>query len=83
MHLYRAIHIDQSTASPRYHWSSTKVKAAYKHDHLIDYTKYFNYMIENNFPFIVMAGEYDMLDGAKGQQEYMRQILSVSSDFWN
>jgi hypothetical protein len=32
MHLYRAIHIDQSFKKPRYNWSNSKVKKALSAD---------------------------------------------------
>jgi len=48
------------------------VSLAYRSDGLVDYTWYYSYLIEADFPLIVMAGEYDMKDGAKGQSEWMK-----------
>jgi hypothetical protein len=36
-------------------------------------------LIENNYPLIVMAGEYDMRDGAAGQVKWMRENLQIDS----
>lgn len=31
---------------------------------------------------MVMAGEFDMQDGIAGQYVWMKQLLNVSSSFW-
>jgi len=33
-------------------------------DGLLDYSWYYSYLIESQQPLIIMAGEYDMKDGA-------------------
>jgi len=30
---------------------------------LVDFSSYYNYLIQENIPLIVMAGEFDMRDG--------------------
>lgn len=63
--LYKTIHIDQSTKSPIYNWDSDSVDKGYASDNLLDYSWYYDYLITNNFPLIVLAGEFDARDGAK------------------
>jgi hypothetical protein len=57
--LFRAIHIDHSYKRPVWEGNNNGVKVAYGPDNLIDYTVYYNYLLEVNYPFIVMAGEFD------------------------
>lgn len=81
--LYAAIHVSDSTKTPKFQFSAEEVDLAYKPGNLIDYSWYYNYLIEANFPFIVMAGEFDMKDGAAGQMHWMKQTLtSLNDDFW-
>ena len=81
--IYEAIHIDSSTKSPVFQFSSPEVAAAYKADGLTDYTWYYSYLIDIGYPLIVMAGEYDMKDGANGQTKWMKNNLKgLSSNFW-
>jgi len=49
---------------------------------LNDYSFYYNYFLKNNFPTLIAAGEYDMLDGAKGQEIWMKQLLKLDDQFW-
>jgi hypothetical protein len=51
---------------------------------MIDYSWYYAYLIEANHPFLVLAGEYDMKDGAAGQIAWMRKTLFTdpTNDFW-
>ena len=77
--LFEAIHIDKSFKNPVFNWSSKSVAEGYKYDNLVDYSYYYNYLIENNYPLIVMAGEYDMRDGAAGQVKWMRENLQIDS----
>ena len=40
--------------------NSGTVSAAYESTNLEDYSKYYNFLIDNDYPLIVMAGEFDM-----------------------
>lgn len=81
--LYDAIHISNSNKTPKFQFSSDEVDAAYKPVNLQDYSWYYNYLIEANYQFIVMAGEFDMKDGAAGQVQWMQRTLdSLNEDFW-
>ena len=53
-------------------FSSEAVDLAYKPGNLVDYSYYYNYLIDLNFPFIIMAGEFDMKDGSAGQVVWMK-----------
>lgn len=63
--ILEALHLQNSYRKPKFGFSSSGVKAAYKMDHLIDYSSYYNYLINRGFPLIVMVGEFDMQDGYK------------------
>jgi len=43
---------------------SHEVFMRYKSDQLIDYTYYYDWLVKNGHPLIVMAGEFDTKDGA-------------------
>lgn len=48
-----------------------------------DYSRFYNYIIEENFPFIVMAGEYDGRDGSAMQPMWMKKtVTSLEDSFW-
>lgn len=81
--IYAALHISASTKKPVFDWSAAAVKAALTEDALRDYSQYYNYLITENFPLLVMVGEYDMLDGYMGQTLWMKETLhTVDKDFW-
>ena len=61
--LYEAIHISQSPKHPIFKWDSTSVGKAYEEEKFEDYTNYYSYLLENNIPLLVMAGEFDQQDG--------------------
>lgn len=63
-------------------WGSDEVGEGYRSDNLIDYSKYYNSLISQNYPLIVMAGEFDMQDGIAGQYIWMKKLLKVSPHFW-
>lgn len=62
--LYQAIHISDSYKKPVFESGSDSVSEGYQSDNLIDYSWYYDYLIAENYPFIVAAGEFDMQDGA-------------------
>lgn len=81
--IYTALHISASTKRPVFQWSAAAVKEALTGDALRDYSQYYNYLITENFPLLVMVGEYDMLDGYMGQTLWMKETLhTVDKDFW-
>jgi hypothetical protein len=58
--MVEALHLQNSTKSPRFEFSSSKVKSAFQMSHLVDYSIYYRYLIERNHPLIVMVGQFDM-----------------------
>lgn len=81
--LYEAIHIKDSFKKPIFEDSSDSVDKGYRSDNLIDYSSYYQYMLDLKYPFIVMSGEFDARDGAESQYIWMKQLLSLSQQFWN
>ena len=80
--LFKAIHIDKSLKDPKFEASSGEVAEGYRATNLEDYSRYYNYLIHENIPLIVMAGEFDMRDGVQSQYVWMKQLLEVSDNFW-
>ena len=72
--LYDALHVNTSTKDPIYEFSSERVKQAISSDFMIDYSHYYDLLIQENFPLLVAAGEYDMLDGAKAQETWLKLL---------
>tara|TARA_B110000285_G_C14795893_1_gene455192 strand:- start:44 stop:193 length:150 start_codon:yes stop_codon:yes gene_type:complete len=33
---------------------------------MMDFSYYYNYLINSGYPLLIMAGEFDMKDGARG-----------------
>mmetsp|Transcript_19287 Transcript_19287/g.29586 ORF Transcript_19287/g.29586 Transcript_19287/m.29586 type:complete len:102 (+) Transcript_19287:819-1124(+) len=58
--IYKALHVDQSTKVPIFEAISGNVSRAYDIDSLVDYTKYYQHLIDERVPVIIMAGEFDM-----------------------
>ena len=64
---YQLIHVENSTKRPVFEgFGSQNVSEGYQTDNLIDYSSYYNELIDKNYPLIVMAGEFDMQDGIAG-----------------
>ena len=61
--IYKALHVAASYKKPVFEASSKAVAAAYQSSNLVDFSSYYNYLIQENIPLIVMAGEFDMRDG--------------------
>lgn len=81
--LFEAIHISNSTKTPVFEMSSDTVDAAYMSDNLVDYSWYYDQLIEAGHPLIVLSGEYDMRDGAISQFLWMKETLtSLPDSFW-
>lgn len=58
------------------------VAEGYRYDNLVDYSSYYQYMLDVNHPFIVMSGEFDVRDGAASQFIWMKKLLKLSDGFW-
>jgi len=80
--LWKAIHIQQGTNVPKFIPSSKAVAHSYAPEHLIDYSPYYDYMLKENHPLLVAAGEFDLRDGARGQTVWMKKLLNISAEFW-
>jgi len=58
--IYEAIHVENSTKEPKFMFGNGEV-----YDHLVDktmmdYSYLYNYLIDAKYPFLIMAGEFDM-----------------------
>lgn len=80
--LYRALHISDGTNVPKFIASSKKVKESYASDNLVDYSPYYQYMLDNGHPLMVAAGEFDIRDGTRSQDVWMKKLLNLTDDFW-
>mmetsp|Transcript_39693 Transcript_39693/g.38255 ORF Transcript_39693/g.38255 Transcript_39693/m.38255 type:complete len:146 (+) Transcript_39693:658-1095(+) len=72
--LYEAIHITDSPKDPKYAASSTAVYFAYNTDEYEDYTEKVSYVIENNIPFLIYAGEFDVVCGPPTVEAFLGNI---------
>lgn len=65
-------------------WSSASddVTAAYRSDEVVDYSAYYNYMLDRNFTFVVMGGEFDTGDNEHDMVIWMKQTVNLGDDFW-
>lgn len=80
---YELLHVNQSTKRPVFSGNgSPNVSLGYRSDNLVDYSSYYNHLIDLGYPLIVMAGEFDMQDGIATQYEWMKQLLNVPQSFW-
>ena len=81
--LYKAIHIENSFKVPKFEMSSDAVDLGYKMNNMEDYSRFYNYLIDANFPLLVMAGEFDGRDGNAMQPMWMkRTVTSLKEEFW-
>ena len=77
------IHILNSTKSPVFEMESSQVSDALASDNLIDYSHYYQSLLDAEIPIIVYAGEFDAKDGPKGQEAWMKRLrIPGSVDFW-
>lgn len=70
--IYTLLHVSESTKNPVFEPSSANVSLAYQWNNLEDYSQYYNFLIEQNYTFIVMSGEFDSRDGAISQDIWMK-----------
>lgn len=49
-----------------------------------DYTAYYTYLLSQNIPILITAGEYDQRDGPRSQEPWMHNIQQVKDtpNFW-
>ena len=81
--LYKAIHIDNSFKDPKFEFSSANVSLGYRTNNMEDYSRFYNYLIDENYPFLVMAGEFDGKDGNAMQPMWMKNsVTSLTEEFW-
>lgn len=59
---------------------SSRVALTFQKDFMVDYSSYYDYLIFNRFPTILVGGEYDNRDGAKGLQYWMKTVLTKLRD---
>jgi len=80
--LFKSLHIENSTKVPIYEFDSDRVDVAYASDNLVDYSNYYNKLIEMDFPLLVLSGEFDARDGAISQFDWMKKYLNLPEEFW-
>mmetsp|Transcript_26515 Transcript_26515/g.19871 ORF Transcript_26515/g.19871 Transcript_26515/m.19871 type:complete len:102 (+) Transcript_26515:568-873(+) len=61
--LYSAIHVDSSPKRRKYASSSTEVYIAYTPEESEDYTEKISNVIDAGVPFLIYAGEFDIVCG--------------------
>ena len=50
---------------------------------MTDYSRFINNLINISYPLLIMAGEFDMQDGASGMPPWMQKTLvNLDSSFW-
>ena len=49
---------------------------------MVDYSKYYNKLIEMGHPLLVLSGEMDARDGAISQFYWMKKYLHLPDEFW-
>ena len=72
--LYQAIHVDSSPKDPKYDSFSQAAYDAYEPEETNDYTNKVTFIIENNIPVLIYAGEYDVLDGPRTIEDWLKNI---------
>ena len=76
------LHLDSTTKVPVYEHDASKVAHAYQPTNMDDASWYYNYMIRENMPHLVISGEFDYQCGVHGQTNWMKELLNVSDDYW-
>ena len=52
-------------------------------DNMIDYSRYFEMLIAEKSPVLVYAGEFDIKDGPRTQEEWLRRLnFEGKEEFW-
>ena len=54
--------------------SSKRVSTAFNKDKIIDYTSYYQDLVDMGFPLLVYAGEFDALDGPVSQNAWIKRL---------
>mmetsp|Transcript_48937 Transcript_48937/g.36020 ORF Transcript_48937/g.36020 Transcript_48937/m.36020 type:complete len:98 (+) Transcript_48937:1002-1295(+) len=78
--LYAAIHIEDSPKEPKFDPASNSAYVAYEPEETEDYTSKVSYIIENGVSVLVYAGEYDILDGPRTIEDWLRNVEQVQAN---
>jgi len=70
--IYEALHVENSTKVPKFMFGNGGVYEHLVDKTMTDYSRYYNYLIDAKYPFMIMAGEFDMQDGASGMPVWMK-----------
>jgi len=70
--IYKAIHVENSTKEPKFMFGNGEVYNHLADKTMLDFSKYYNYLIDAGYPLLIMAGEFDMQDGASGMPAWMK-----------
>jgi hypothetical protein len=82
--IYEALHVANSTKVPKFMFGNGEVYDHFVDKTMMDYSYLYNYLIDAGYPLLIMAGEFDMQDGASGMPYWMKQTLTSLSDaFWS
>ncbi|CDW88293.1 serine carboxypeptidase [Stylonychia lemnae] len=81
--IYKAIHIDKSTRVPIYQHMSDKIYQAFKFEKMLDYSYWYNKLIENNIKTLIYAGEWDQRSGPVTVDSFLQGVPNLNKhDFW-
>ena len=81
--LYSSLHMEKSPREPKYGMFSESVEKAFTMDNMIDYSRYFEMLIAEKSPVLVYAGEFDIKDGPRTQEEWLRRLnFEGKEEFW-
>lgn len=79
--LYQAIHIDKSTKTPIFEWSSSAARHAYNLESPDDWSVWYDMVAKpKNVSILIYTGAFDMLDGPLTQPPWLQNLRSLSSD---
>jgi len=70
--IYESLHVADSTKVPKFMFGNGEVYNHLVDKTMMDFSVYFNYLIDAKFPLLIMAGEFDMQDGASGMPVWMK-----------
>jgi len=70
--IYASLHVENSTKVPKFMFGNGEVYNHLVDKTMMDFSSYFNYLIDLKFPLLIMAGEFDMQDGASGMPAWMK-----------
>lgn len=82
---FEMLHVSNSTKRPIFNFESDTVDEAFAPDGMLSYADYFLQIIDAGIPFFIMAGEFDIRDGAYGQVLWMKEVFAGKEqlgDLW-